>query len=68
MPALFRLFCIVLNMLEGKGAELGLLRLCGSSLTGVAAEDDDIEQGVAHQTVAAVDAADSLACNEAGYR
>ena len=31
-----QLFCIVLNMLEGKGAELGLLRLCGSSLTGVA--------------------------------
>ncbi len=51
-------------MLQGRRAKLHALCFCGRSLACVAAKYDDVQQGVAHQTVSSVDPSYSLSCHQ----
>ena len=51
-------------MVKVHRAKRYVLRLCSRCLSCVAAEYDDIQKGVAHQTVSSMDAADCLTCNK----
>ena len=51
-------------MVKVHRAKRYVLRLCSRCLSCVAAKYDDIQKGVAHQTVSSVDAADCLTCNK----
>src|SRR5699024_5892041 len=50
-------------MVKGQCADSSFFSLCRSGLTSIAAEYDDIQQRVAHQTVTAMDTANSLTGN-----
>ena len=61
---LFQLCFVFLHMLQRKRSDVYVLRLGGGILARAATEYDDVQQAVAHQAVAAVDAADGFARHE----
>lgn len=59
---LFQLLCIALKMIQIHRSQLYLFALACRSLTCIAAKYNDIQKGIAHQTVSSVDTAYRLAC------